>query len=287
MGSASSSLEETDRERERRSGDMTKAEVLRIKTFFRVLMVYKIEWVHAVSGRVHHNTKMQRLRWSLSKLDLRENQLKYFPPQVQRLKRLRELDLSKNRFKRFPADAFRAPNLEVVKISDNKIRNIRLESLTPSLLSNLVELHLNDNRIAELPDAFIDFCNLEVLNLSANVSLALSLARARSLSVCGRAHVCTRSSAVFPPRRVSHCTELRSGFPGLPGADLRDDLAAPAINGAERDVVSPADVQSAGKFGGARAEREQFRDDAACALRYGPARRRACRHTDRHTERHI
>ena len=153
MGSGSSSLEETDRERERRSGDMTKAEVLRIKTFFRMLMIYKIEWVHAVSGRVHRNTKIQRLRWSLSKLDLRENQLKYFPPQVQRLKRLRELDLSKNRFKRFPADAFRPPSLEVVKISDNKIRNIRLESLTPSLLSNLVELHLNDNRIAELPGA--------------------------------------------------------------------------------------------------------------------------------------
>ena len=150
MGSGSSSLEETDRERERRSGDMTKAEVLRIKTFFRMLMIYKVEWVHAVSGRVHHNTKMQRLRWSLRKLDLRENQLKYFPPQVQRLKRLRELDLSKNRFKRFPADAFRPPSLEVVKISDNKIRNIRLESLTPSLLSNLVELHLNDNRCASL-----------------------------------------------------------------------------------------------------------------------------------------
>jgi len=168
MGNGSSSPEETELERVRRSGDMTKAEVLRIKTFFRLLMIYKIEWVHEVSGRVHHNTKMQRLKWSLSKLDLRENRLKYFPPQIRRLKQLRELNLSQNQFKRFPADAFRAPNLEVIKISDNKIRNIRLESLMPSLLSSLVELHLDNNRIAELPDAFIDFCNLEVLNLSAN-----------------------------------------------------------------------------------------------------------------------
>jgi Leucine-rich repeat (LRR) protein len=168
MGNGSSAPEETERERERRSGDMTKAEVWRIKTFFRLLMVYKIEWVHEVSGRVHHNSKMQRLQWSLSKLDLRENRLKYFPPQIKRLKQLRELNLSQNAFKRFPADAFRAPKLETIKISDNRIRNIRLESLMPSMLSNLVELHLDNNRIAELPDAFIDFCNLEVLNLSAN-----------------------------------------------------------------------------------------------------------------------
>ena len=131
--------EETERERERRAGDMTKAEVLKIKTFRRFLMRYQTEWVHEVSGRVHRSSSWQRLQWSLEKLDLRENKLKYFPPQIKRLKKLKELNLSQNRFKRFPADAFRAPRLEKIQISDNKIRNIRLESLVPSQLYNLVE----------------------------------------------------------------------------------------------------------------------------------------------------
>lgn len=209
MGNGNSSPEKTERDRERRSGDMTKAEVLRIKTFFRMLMVYKIEWVHEVSGRVHHNTKMQRLRWSLRKLDLRENKLKYFPPQIKRLKQLREINLSQNRFKRFPADAFRAPNLEVVKISDNKIRNIRLQSLGPSLLSSLVELHLDNNRIAELPDAFIDFCNLEVLNLSANVCACVcSSSYALFVSVLLTALSCSQGFLDFPDL-ICEITTLR------------------------------------------------------------------------------
>ena len=65
-----------------------------------------------------------------------------------------------------PKDAFAPPNIEIVRICENKIRNVRLPP--PSLLTTLVELHLDNNRIMELPDAFIDFESLEVLSLSSN-----------------------------------------------------------------------------------------------------------------------
>ena len=91
---------------------------------------------------------------------------RYFPSSVKRLKKCREIDLSQNRFKRFPKDAFAPPNIEIVRICENKIRNVRLPP--PSLLTTLVELHLDNNRIMELPDAFIDFESLEVLSLSSN-----------------------------------------------------------------------------------------------------------------------
>ena len=46
------------------------------------------------------------------------------------------------------------------------MRNVRLPS--PQLLGTLVELHLDNNRIEELPDAFAALQSLQVLNLSAN-----------------------------------------------------------------------------------------------------------------------
>jgi Leucine-rich repeat (LRR) protein len=109
---------------------------------------------------------------------------------------------SQNRFKRFPAHIFGAPALRSLRLSNNKVRHVRLpldrcgcslpasaggvgthrDTITgrfgaqvrnvrlpsPQLLGTLVELHLDNNRIEELPDAFAALQSLRVLNLSAN-----------------------------------------------------------------------------------------------------------------------
>ena len=89
MGAGGSTEEATELDRQRRSGDMTKAGVWRVSHFHRLVMFYKKEWTHEVSGRVHHNRKFQRLAWNLEKLDLRDNVLKYFAnPSAKRLEQL-------------------------------------------------------------------------------------------------------------------------------------------------------------------------------------------------------
>jgi len=252
MGAGGSTEEATELERQRRSGDMTKAGVWRVSHFHRLVMFYKKEWTHEVSGRVHHNRKFQRLAWNLEKLDLRDNVLKYFAnPSAKRLKALREIDLSQNRFKRFPKDAFAPPNIEIVRICENKIRNVRLPP--PSLLTTLVELHLDNNRIMELPDAFIDFESLEVLSLSSNgfvdmPDVILELDTLKQLLM--------EQNAMWS---ASLCCPARSC--ALPGSRLTDERA--------RVQVPAADVQPAGEAGGAGAQREQLRDDAARAVRHG------------------
>ena len=120
--------EETELRRARSKGDFTTGEVKKFVTFFRRMAVVRIQWTHAVSGRVHAHTTFQPLEAGLTKLDARENLLKYFPASAKRLKRCREIDLSQNNFKRFPGQAFAAPNLRILRLSANKVRNVRLPS---------------------------------------------------------------------------------------------------------------------------------------------------------------
>ena len=162
----SPSTEGTELERQQKEGDLTSAGIVKISHFFRLVVVLNTEWQHEDSGRIHAQKRYQPLKWNLTKLDLRDNKLKYFPSSVGNVRRLVEIDLSQNNIKRFPADAFNARRLQVLRLTENKIRNVRLPS--PDRLNSLVELHLDNNRISELPGAFVDLRHLEVLNLSAN-----------------------------------------------------------------------------------------------------------------------
>lgn len=99
------------------------------------------------------------------RLNLSKRKLKEIPPDVFKLKNLRELDLSKNKIDSLPAGIGELTNLRKLNISSNNLE------LLPDEIGNLTKLTylgLNRNRIVALPSTIGDMEDLEVLEMWDN-----------------------------------------------------------------------------------------------------------------------
>ena len=99
------------------------------------------------------------------RLNLSKTKLRQIPPDVFKLKNLRELDLSRNKLDSIPAEIGTLTNLTSLNLSANN-----LEVLPDEIgnLINLTYLNLNRNKIVELPASIGNLSNLERLDLWDN-----------------------------------------------------------------------------------------------------------------------
>ena len=101
----------------------------------------------------------------LERLWASHNLLSSLPPNLSRLKNLRELLLHQNQFSEFPSVVCRLPNLQLLWLSSNQIARIPEDI---SRLTSLRRLHLDHNLLSELPDSLCHMTQLEVLYLNHN-----------------------------------------------------------------------------------------------------------------------
>jgi Leucine-rich repeat (LRR) protein len=99
------------------------------------------------------------------KLNLSKHKLKAFPPDIFKLKNLRDLDLSKNKIDSLPKEIGTMANLERLNLSNNLLTQLPDEIGNLTLLTYL---GLNRNEIEALPSSIGNLQNLEVLELWDN-----------------------------------------------------------------------------------------------------------------------
>lgn len=103
---------------------------------------------------------------SLTILDLKRNKLMY-SPDLSRFRALISLDLSENNLNTFPERLPVNGSLDRLHLSHNKITVIDTVSLL-RLRDTLTELHINDNKIKDLPMEIGYLNRLALLNISNN-----------------------------------------------------------------------------------------------------------------------
>ena len=125
---------------------------------------------------------------SLTKINLKGNNLKFLPLAFKKLNNLIELDLGKNLFTDVPEEIISLKSLEILNIADNKIEEIteriilckklqildlsnnRIQVIPPQvgLLDGLRQLKLSNNEIETLSEEIQELEKLEILDLSKN-----------------------------------------------------------------------------------------------------------------------
>lgn len=122
---------------------------------------------------------------SVFRLDLSRKRLKEFPPEILKLKQLRELNLSHNKLELLPETISMLPYLQFLYANNNKLvelpssignltllqklelnRNV-IEKLPPEIgkLNNLEELSLWDNELGDVPDEVRNLGSLKIFEL--------------------------------------------------------------------------------------------------------------------------
>jgi Leucine-rich repeat (LRR) protein len=106
----------------------------------------------------------------LETLSLRGNELSQIPDDIGNLKKLIVLSLKKNQFTEIPAVIGELESLITLYIGDNKFdEQIQLQIPNEMMrLANFKYLHLEQNRLTEIPAGIKNLENLELLDLSFN-----------------------------------------------------------------------------------------------------------------------
>lgn len=126
---------------------------------------------------------------NLTTLVLHSNEIATLPCAIAKLPKLKVLDCSRNKLASLPAGLAAHPHLSTINLASNQLRDVPSHSLCTKLsildLSNnqlqvfpdvchselvhLSEVHVNGNRITEVPIAINQLQGLKVLNLADNL----------------------------------------------------------------------------------------------------------------------
>lgn len=101
----------------------------------------------------------------LVKLNVSFNSIKYLPPELGDLMRLRELNVACNAVPRLPSQLGKLRNLEVLKVNGNKLTQL------PDTLGNctkLEEIVASENALTSFPDTVGKLTHLRLLRLQNN-----------------------------------------------------------------------------------------------------------------------
>ncbi len=107
----------------------------------------------------------QAKQLQLTRLDLSDHRLSYFPEEILELKQLQTLDLHDNQITELPASIYKLTQLSRLDLSHNQ-----LKTLPASLgkLQQLQVLNLGHNAFEAYPEVLAQFQRLQVLNLRHN-----------------------------------------------------------------------------------------------------------------------
>jgi len=161
---------------------------------------------------------------NLKKLDLRNNNLRSIPKEITKLTRLEVLDISYNNIQFLYAGMFKLKNLKILILSYNKLKSLpkQIEQLT-----KLKILILAGNELKSLPDEITKLSLLQELNISNNRFIdfpneILYLTTLKSLWINGN------NFQNFPSKEILYkLTKLKSlycfGFPTVEGSVKNND----------------------------------------------------------------
>lgn len=109
---------------------------------------------------------------SLESLDLRNNYLKHFPAELEKLKYLKSLNVSRNFLSNLESSVnFCLKNLSTLDLFQCGIEEISLGFL--SSFPSLAVLNLNSNKLQFLPNDLDELENLELLSIEKNCFIQL------------------------------------------------------------------------------------------------------------------